>query len=175
MSEKVQLLWNRYIWNTAELPPWSRPVFLHSLLEGSVSLRIFWSGRFSDSLEQKQCDKSRWRQIMRELASVTGVIGYQLSRNWSLPPSWGKSWSIINSKGERMSPCRAALLKPKWNSICFSLADYSQHLSRRTRIILRMATLLFPALLKCIKGQSREEGVDFLSALRKCVVTAQQL
>lgn len=74
------MLWNSFIWNTAELPAWQRPVFLYLLLEGPVSLSFFCSGRFSHSLEQKQCAKSRSRQIMSELASVTGVIGSQFKQ-----------------------------------------------------------------------------------------------
>ena len=125
---------NRSVWSTAEPPAWQSPLFLPLLLEGPVSLSIFWSGRSSNSWEQKQCAKSWWRQIMRELASITGVIWYRLSSNWFLPSSWGKSWSIVNTKGERTSPQRAALLEPKWNSVCFSLADPSQHYGRRVRI-----------------------------------------
>lgn len=57
-------------------------------------------------------DGDRWW----ELASVTGVIGYQLSTNWFLPSCWCKSRSIINSN----VPWGAASLKSEWSSIHFS-------------------------------------------------------
>lgn len=118
---------------------------------------IFWSGRCNDSLEEKQCAKSRWKQILRELMLVTGVICYQLCSNWSLPFSWGKSWSTLKLEEERMSPWESVTQTHIEQHLCFFRALFTASLQKGCR----MATSLFPTLQKFIKGQSRKEVVDF--------------
>lgn len=156
---QLLMLQNRCAWTTAVLQLGTGQCSCTRCWKGRVcSLAIFWSGRFDDSLEQMQCTKSRWRQILTELTLVTGVICYQLCSNCSLPFSWGKSWS---SEQGRMSPWGAVLLKPTWNSTSVSLGHCLQHRCRRASIALSMATSLFPTLQKFMKGQSRKEAVDF--------------
>lgn len=122
---------------------------------------IYWSGRFDDSLEQMQYTKSRWRQILRELTLVTGVICFQLCSNCSLPFSWAESWSTLHSERWDDVILRSSITQTHVEQHLYFFG--AQHHCRRASIALSLATSLFLPLQKFIKGQSRKEAVDFYS------------
>lgn len=155
------MLQNRCVWTTAVLPAWHGPVLCTHCCKGRVcSLGTLWSGRFNDSLEQMQCIKSMWGQILRELRLVTGVISFQLCSNCSLLLGQELEHPQLRVGGG-CYPEEQCYSNPCWNSTSFSLGHCLKHHCRRASIALSMATSLFPTLQEFIKGQSKKEAVDF--------------
>lgn len=136
---------------------------------------IYWSGRFDDSLEQMQYTKSRWRQILRELTLVTGVIYFQLCSNCSLPFSWGESWSTLHSERWEDVTLRSSVTQTHMEHHLYFFGALFTASLQKGRHSFEHSNLTFHSFTEISKRPKQERSSTFLFDLRECVVNAQQL